>query len=84
MKIALSILGISILLAISVGAYLYQGTPASDPQLQYSDTKKAAMAARAEKQAQANIVEERMIEAVSASKSSMKKADMTDVLKPQN
>ena len=84
MRLALTILGLSILLAAGVGIYLYPNRSSSDVQPQYSEAKKAAMAARAANQAAADVIQERMIEAVSANKSSMKEADMKDVLNPRN
>lgn len=84
MKIALSILGVVVVLGAGVGAYLYSDAPTPDNQPQYSEAKRAAMAARAAKQAEADIIEERMIEAISDAKSAAGNADLQDAQNAQN
>jgi len=69
MKIALSILGLVALLCLGAGAYLYL-TPAEDPAMsQFSETKKAAIAARASKQAEDEKKERQLLNAHQSAKS---------------
>lgn len=52
MKIALSLIAVIAVLAIGAGSYLYFAPSADDPMANFSDAKRAAIEARAEKQAQ--------------------------------
>ena len=84
MKTAFLIFIIMVLFGAGLSAYLYTPTPTAAPLPPYSDNKKSAMAARAEKQAQADIIEERMNESILATKASAKKADMDDAINRRN
>ncbi len=74
MKIALSLIAVIAVLAIGAGSYLYFVPSADDPTANFSDTKRAAIEARAEKQAQDAGKETQMVDDVMKAKAAQQQS----------
>lgn len=74
MKMALSIIAAIALIAAAAGAYLYLIPAQDDPMAQFSDAKKAAIKARAAKQALDAEREQNLVNALEDAKAAAKAA----------